>query len=161
MEIIEVFFKKCSHFDPDFSLPSYATSGSCGADLQACLTETKQITLKPFERVLIPTGLMMELPKGFEAQIRPRSGLSLRTGLMVVNSPGTIDADYRGEVKIIMANISDKEEIINHGDRIAQMIIKPVTLAHFRFKEEISETARGTGGFGSTGGISVEENSCH
>jgi dUTP pyrophosphatase len=101
--------------------------------------------------VLIPTGLAFEIPAGFEVQVRPRSGLSLKTGLLVVNSPGTIDADYRGEVKIIMGNLGEHDEVIRHGDRIAQLVFSPITQAEFMSVTELTSTERGSGGFGSTG----------
>lgn len=149
MSIVKI--KKLSHFDSEFSLPHYETLGAAGADLKACLGAGNTLTIKPFERVLVPTGLAFEIEPGFEVQIRPRSGLSLKTGLMVVNSPGTIDADYRGEVKIILANISSKEETIEHGERIAQMVLASVIQADFKQVDELSSTDRGIGGFGSTG----------
>jgi dUTP pyrophosphatase len=149
---ILVSVKKLSHYDESFPLPSYETIGAAGADIRATLGVGESLLIKPGERVLIPTGLSMEIPFGFEIQVRPRSGLSFKTGLMVLNSPGTIDSDYRGEVKIILGNLSDKEEVINHGDRVAQLVIAPVIQALFEVtSEELSETARGAGGFGSTG----------
>lgn len=138
------------NFDKNLEIPKYETNLAAGADIRACL-ETEKIEIAPFERVLIPTGMSFEIPAGFEVQVRPRSGLSLKTGLMVVNSPGTIDADYRGEVKIIMANISNKTEIIKHGERIAQVVYSPITQAEFCVVKQLTETERGTGGFGSTG----------
>ncbi|MGZ3787272.1 MAG: dUTP diphosphatase [Bacteriovorax sp.] len=150
--MIEVKVKKLSHYDESFPLPSYETKGAAGADVRASLGENEQMILKPGERVLVPTGLSMEIPHGYEIQVRPRSGLSFKTGLMVLNSPGTIDSDYRGEVKIILGNLGTKEEIIHHGDRVAQLVLAPVTQARYVVTtEELSETARGAGGFGSTG----------
>ena len=131
------------------SLPSYETLASAGMDLRANLTEP--IVLKPMARTVVKTGLFIELPMGFEAQVRPRSGLAAKKGITVLNSPGTIDADYRGEVKVIMVNLSEKDEIIEHGDRIAQIVVAPVVQANFFELSELSDTARGTGGFGSTG----------
>lgn len=139
------------HFDNELGLPFYGSPEAAGADIKACFEDKGSITLKPFERVLIPTGLSLEIPKGFEVQVRPRSGLSLKTGLMVVNSPGTIDSDYRGEVKVIIANISNKDEVIEHGTRIAQLIIAPVYQIEWLESETLNETQRGAGGFGSTG----------
>lgn len=109
------------------------------------------MVLAPGERKLIPTGLSMEIPLGFEIQVRPRSGLSFKTGLMVVNAPGTIDADYRGEIKVILGNLGQNDEVITHGDRIAQLVLCPVWQASFEVASELSETERGSGGFGSTG----------
>jgi len=130
-------------------LPSYETSSSAGMDLRANLDEP--FVLKPLQRALISTGLFIELPVGFEAQIRPRSGLAIKMGITLLNSPGTIDADYRGEIKIILANISTEDFIINDGERIAQMIIARHEKAEWIEVEELVETGRGAGGFGSTG----------
>jgi dUTP pyrophosphatase len=130
-------------------LPAYATSGSSGMDLRANLQEP--VILKPLERSLIPTGLFIELPEGFEAQVRPRSGLAIKQGLTCLNSPGTVDADYRGELKVIIINLSNEEQHINHGDRIAQMVIQKVEQVEWLLVQDISETQRGTGGFGHTG----------
>lgn len=143
--------KKCDHFDSEFPLPKYETKDAAGADLRASLPNKDQFIIHPGKRVLIPTGLMFEIEPGFEVQIRPRSGLSLKTNLLVVNSPGTIDADYRGEVMIILGNFGDEDAIINHGDRIAQMVLAPITQAKFELTEDLTSTTRGTGGFGSTG----------
>lgn len=131
------------------ALPSYATFASAGMDLRANLDSP--IVLKSLERTLVPTGLFLELPIGFEAQIRPRSGLAFKNGLTVLNSPGTIDADYRGEVKVILVNLSKDDFIINDGERIAQMIIGKHEQTEWMEAEEILETKRGAGGFGSTG----------
>ena len=147
MNKIAVKIKKLAHFKGE--LPNYATHEAAGADIRACLS--KPLTINPGQRVLIPTGLTLEIPKGFEIQIRPRSGLSLKTDLLVVNSPGTIDSDYRGELKILMGNFGNKAHEIFHGDRVAQMVLAPVLQASFELVSEISETARGIGGFGSTG----------
>lgn len=130
-------------------LPNYETPQSAGMDIRASLNET--IQLKPMQRTLIPTGLFMEIPSGFEVQIRPRSGLAAKNGVTVLNSPGTIDADYRGEIKVILINLSDENFTISNGDRIAQMIVAPVTQAKWNISTELSETDRGIGGFGSTG----------
>ena len=130
-------------------LPEYATSGSSGMDIRACLDAQK--VLQPFERALIPTGLFIELPEGYEAQIRPRSGLAIKQGITCLNTPGTIDADYRGEIKIILINLSQEEQVINHGDRIAQMIIQKVEKGVWRQAEELQITERNAGGFGHTG----------
>lgn len=130
-------------------LPHYATGHAAGADLRAAITE--EVVLRPGESALIPTGLAMALPDGFEAQIRPRSGLALKHAITVLNTPGTIDADYRGEVGIILINHGDISFHIQRGDRIAQMIIAPSVQAAWEVVDELSETARGTGGFGSSG----------
>ncbi len=149
---VTVKVKKLSHYDESFPLPSYETAGAAGADVRASLGTGEQLLIKSGERVLVPTGLSMEIPMGYEVQVRPRSGLSFKTGLMVLNSPGTIDSDYRGEVKIILGNLGKNDEVINHGDRVAQLVLAPVTQAHYVVStDELSETARGAGGFGSTG----------
>jgi dUTP pyrophosphatase len=131
------------------ALPEYATADSSGMDLRADLNET--VTIKPLERVLIPTGLFIELPHGFEAQIRPRSGLAIKHGITCLNTPGTIDADYRGEIKIILINLSQEQHSIHPGDRIAQMIIQKVEKAFLVPVIELNETERNAGGFGHTG----------
>ncbi|NIG52009.1 dUTP diphosphatase [Chitinophaga sp. Cy-1792] len=133
----------------DNELPAYATADAAGMDLRAHL-ETA-LTLQPMERTLVPTGLFMELPAGYEAQIRPRSGLAIKQGLTLLNTPGTIDADYRGEVKIIMINLSTEPQTIQPGDRIAQMVVAPFVQATIEPVEILSTTDRGTGGFGHTG----------
>lgn len=130
-------------------LPKYATNASAGVDLRA--NTDAPITLKPLERTLVPTGLFIELPEGYEAQIRPRSGLAFKNGITVLNSPGTIDADYRGEVKVLLVNISSEDFIINNGERIAQMVIAKHEQAEWILVEQLEETNRGQGGFGSTG----------
>ena len=130
-------------------LPAYETSASAGLDLRAFIPET--ITLLPWERKLIKTGLFLEIPEGYEAQVRPRSGLALKNGITVLNSPGTIDADYRGEIGVILVNISQDNFEITSGDRIAQLIFAKVKQAKWIVAEELSETERGEGGFGSTG----------
>ncbi len=130
-------------------LPSYETDLSAGMDIRASLTEA--VELKPMERILVPTALYIELPKGFEAQIRPRSGLAIKHGISVLNTPGTIDADYRGEIKIILINLSGQNFTINNGDRIAQMIISTHERAEWVRVENLNNTTRGAGGFGHTG----------
>lgn len=130
-------------------LPEYSTEHSAGMDLRANLNEP--IKLKPLERALVPTGLFIELPIGYEAQIRPRSGLALKKGITVLNSPGTIDADYRGEVGIILINLSNEEFVIQHGERICQMVIARHEHIGWEAVEVLEETARGAGGFGHTG----------
>jgi len=130
-------------------LPAYETPLSAGMDLRAYLKDP--VTLQPGERKLIPTGLHIALPEGYEAQIRPRSGLAYKHGITLLNSPGTIDADYRGEIKVILANLSDKPFTVHDGDRIAQMVIARYEQAHWQLTDQLDETERGTGGFGSTG----------
>ena len=131
------------------SLPRYATEGSSGMDIKASLEIP--VTLQPLERSLIPTGLFVEIPDGYEIQIRPRSGLAIKQGITCLNTPGTIDSDYRGEIKIILINLSSEEQVINHGDRIAQMIIQKTERAEFEQVEFLNETERAAGGFGHTG----------
>lgn len=130
-------------------LPHYATELSAGLDLRANLDAP--IELKPLQRGLIPTGLFIELPKGYEAQIRPRSGLAFKNGITVLNSPGTIDADYRGEIKVLLVNLSDSAFMVQDGERIAQMVIAQHAQAEWNAVESLSDTSRGAGGFGSTG----------
>jgi len=130
-------------------LPHYATAGSSGMDVRAFLNE--KIELQPLERTLIPTGLFIELPQGYEAQIRPRSGLAIKQGITCLNTPGTIDADYRGEIKIILINLSNEIQSVNNGDRIAQMVIQKVEQVNWELSSEIETTERSNGGFGSTG----------
>jgi dUTP pyrophosphatase len=133
----------------DLGLPSYATEGAAGMDLRAALTEP--FILKPGERGVVPTGLKMAIPMGFEGAIRPRSGLAMKQGLTVTNSPGTIDADYRGEVKVLLINLGQEAVMLQRGDRIAQLLITPVAHAHVIKVESLDDTARGGGGFGHTG----------
>lgn len=130
-------------------LPAYATSGSAGMDIRANLASP--VVLQPLERQLIPTGLFIELPEGHEAQVRPRSGLAIKQGITCLNSPGTVDADYRGELKVILINLSNTVQTVRHGDRIAQMIIAQVERAELIEVEALNETSRGNGGFGHTG----------
>lgn len=130
-------------------LPEYATTGSSGMDIRAALD--LPVTIKPLQRLLIPTGLFIELPEDHEVQIRPRSGLAIKQGITCLNTPGTIDADYRGEIKIILINLSDQEQVINPGDRIAQMIFAKVEKVTLRQVQILNETQRGDGGFGHTG----------
>lgn len=140
---------KLQKLDENVTVPSYQTQGAAGMDLCAFLKES--VTLKSLERKLIPTGLKMELPHGYEAQIRPRSGMSIKHGITLINCIGTIDEDYRGELCVPVVNLSTEEFTINNGDRIAQMIISPVTKADIEVVTELSDTQRGEGGFGSTG----------
>ena len=132
-------------------LPSYATAGAAGLDLSAAIGENEKITLKPGKRTLVPTGLQIHLPDGFEAQIRPRSGLALKNGIALVNAPGTIDADYRGEIGVILVNLGEDDFEITRGLRIAQMVIAPVSRVDLVAVDEVEASTRGAGGFGSTG----------
>ena len=133
----------------DNSLPEYATAHSAGMDLRANLKES--VTLKPLERALIPTGLFIELPDGYEAQIRPRSGLAVKHGISVLNSPGTIDADYRGEICVVLVNLSNSEFVINHGERICQMVVASHSTVQWEETNDLEASDRGAGGFGHTG----------
>ncbi|RLD44124.1 MAG: dUTP diphosphatase [Bacteroidetes bacterium] len=130
-------------------LPQYATKASAGIDLRANLVN--DVIMKPMERTIIPTGLFMEIPVGYEAQVRPRSGLAIKKGITVLNTPGTIDADYRGEIMVILINLSNDTFVVKHGERIAQMVIAAHEQAEWNLVEDLSETERGAGGFGSTG----------
>ncbi len=133
----------------DNDLPGYATAGAAGMDIRASLASA--VTLRPLERQLIPTGLFIELPIGYEAQIRPRSGLALKQGITCLNSPGTVDSDYRGELKVILINLSNTSQTINNGDRIAQMVIAKTEKVILFLVQQLNETVRGEGGFGHTG----------
>lgn len=130
-------------------LPVYATDGASGMDVRADIAS--DIVLQPLHRMLVPTGLFMEIPAGYEVQIRPRSGLAIHQGITCLNTPGTIDADYRGEVKVILVNLSSTEQVIRHGDRIAQLVVQKVEKANWVVVQEIDDTDRGSGGFGHTG----------
>ncbi len=130
-------------------IPEYKTAGAAGADLCALLDSP--LTIKAGKYAMVPTGLFFEIPQGYEVQVRPRSGLAAKNGVTVLNTPGTIDSDYRGEIKIILINLGESDFTINSGDRIAQMIVAPVTQARFSLSESLSQTERGEGGFGSTG----------
>jgi len=132
-------------------LPSYETSGAAGMDLRAAVAEGDAVTLAPGKRMLVPTGFIFEIPHGFEAQIRPRSGLAFKNGITCLNTPGTIDSDYRGQVKVLLVNLGEEDFVITRGMRIAQMVVAPVTQVRVAEISETSETARGAGGFGSTG----------
>ncbi|OUR97234.1 deoxyuridine 5'-triphosphate nucleotidohydrolase [Halobacteriovorax marinus] len=148
---VNVKVKKLAHFDNELPLPNYETEGAAGADLRVSIGPGESMIIKAGERVLVPTGLSYEIPVGYEIQVRPRSGLSLKTNLLIVNSPGTIDSDYRGELKVIIGNFGNDDAEIFHGDRVAQMVLAPVTQAVLIVAEDLSETERGAGGFGSTG----------
>ena len=144
--MVKVLIKK---LNPKAKLPSYKTSGSSGMDLMALIDNT--LTIKPNQSVLVPTGLSIAIPDDTEVQIRPRSGLAAKSNISVLNTPGTIDSDYRGELKIILINHGKEDFLINNGDRIAQMILMPVLKIEFEEVEDLPETIRGSGGFGSTG----------
>ncbi len=133
-------------------LPAYETSGAAGMDLRAAVPEEDPLVLRPGARFPVPTGLAFALPQGFEGQVRPRSGLAAKSGITCLNSPGTVDADYRGEVKVILVNLGAEDVTIRRGDRIAQLVIAPVVQAVWSEVESLDETVRGPGGFGSTGG---------
>ena len=135
----------------DLPLPAYETADAAGMDLRAAVPEHEPIVLKPGARIAVPTGLSFAIPSGFEGQVRPRSGLALKSGITQVNTPGTIDADYRGEVKVILINLGQEDFTIRRGDRIGQMIVAPVIQASWAEVESLDETPRGAGGFGSTG----------
>lgn len=147
--MITVRVSRISEHDLDINLPEYMTPGSSGMDLRAAIAEP--ITLKPQQFLCIPTGIKISIPEGYEAQIRPRSGLASKHGITVLNTPGTIDSDYRGEIKVILINFSDKDFIIQRGDRIAQMIFARVEKVNLELCDTIDETKRGEGGFGHTG----------
>jgi len=132
-------------------LPGYATSGSAGMDVRAAVPEGEPMTLEPGARAMVPTGLSFAIPEGFEIQVRPRSGLAAKNGVTCLNTPGTIDSDYRGEVKVILINLGQEPFVIARGERIAQLVLAPVTRAMFEEVESLDDTARGAGGFGSTG----------
>lgn len=148
MNTVEIAVTRLPH-NADLPLPAYETGQSAGMDLAAAINGP--ITLTPGGHDMIPTGLALALPAGFEAQVRPRSGLAAKNGVTVLNTPGTIDADYRGEVKVILINLGKEDFLIERGMRIAQMVIAPVTQGQFREVDVLSDTDRGTGGFGSTG----------
>ena len=139
-----------AHFD-GLDLPAYQTSGSAGLDLRAAVSQNEPVTIPQGEWRLIPTGLSIALPEGYEAQIRPRSGLAAKKGVTCLNTPGTVDADYRGEIFVNLINHGPEEFVVQRGERIAQMIIAPVTQITWETRDSLDETARGTGGFGSTG----------
>ena len=146
--MITVFLKRLPH-GADLPLPAYETEGAAGLDLRAAIAEP--VTLAPGMRTLVPTGLSMQLPAGFEGQVRPRSGLALRHGITVLNAPGTVDSDYRGEVSVVLINHGSENFTVTRGDRIAQLVIAPVSHVRLSEVETLDETARGAGGYGSTG----------
>jgi dUTP diphosphatase len=138
--------------NPDLPLPAYETAQAAGMDLRAAVPQDEPLILRPGSRFPVPTGLAFALPEGYEAQVRPRSGLAARHGVTCLNTPGTIDADYRGEVMVILVNLGEEDVVIRRGDRIAQLVIAPVVQARWTEVANLDETARGEGGFGSTGG---------
>ena len=138
------------HFE-GLQLPAYETQGSAGMDVRAALAEDEGLTLKPGERAMVPTGLSVAIPQGYEIQVRPRSGLAAKHGLTCLNTPGTIDSDYRGEIKVILINLGQEAFTIRRGERIAQLVVSPVTQLTWDEVTALDETARGAGGFGSTG----------
>lgn len=147
---VEIGVKRLAHAE-GLALPAYQTEEAAGFDLVAALPEAEPIDLAPGARTLVPTGLVFEIPAGYEGQVRPRSGLALKHGVTVLNSPGTIDADYRGEVKVILVNLGEATFRIARGERVAQFVAAPVTRARLVVVEAVGDTARGSGGFGSTG----------
>lgn len=132
-------------------LPAYETPGAAGMDLRAAVPEDEPVTLRPGARTMVPTGLCIAIPGGFEVQVRPRSGLAAKAGITCLNSPGTVDSDYRGELKVILINLGAEDFVIRRGERIAQMVVAPVVQASWQPVDSLDETTRGTGGFGSTG----------
>ena len=150
--VVKIVFEDWA--DRDLPLPAYETPGAAGADIRANLPPEMRaggFTLAPMQRAICPTGIRVEIPQGYEMQIRPRSGLSTKSGITLPNTPGTIDSDYRGPLGVALVNLSDQPYTVQHGDRGAQMIVAPVVQARFAVVEELGETARGAGGFGSTG----------
>ena len=143
--------KRLAH-GADIPLPAYETAGAAGMDLRAAVADDAPLVLKPGARDMVPTGLTVAIPQGYEIQVRPRSGLAAKAGITCLNSPGTIDSDYRGELKVILINLGAEDFIIRRGDRIAQMVVAPVVQATWSEVDSLDETARGAGGFGSTGG---------
>jgi dUTP pyrophosphatase len=140
----------------DLPLPSYQSEGAAGLDLMAALGPGETLVLQPMMRALVPTGLVFQIPQGYEGQVRPRSGLAVKSGITVLNAPGTVDADYRGEVKVALINLGADSFAITHGMRIAQLVIAPVTLSVLVETAEVDSTARGSSGFGSTGTVTVK-----
>jgi dUTP pyrophosphatase len=148
--MITVSIRRMPHAEA-LPLPAYETAGAAAMDLRAAVDAAHPLVLAPGARAAVPTGFCIALPEGYEAQVRPRSGLALRDGITCLNSPGTVDADYRGEIKVILANHGDAPFVIRRGDRIAQLVVAPVTRAQWREAQSLDETSRGEGGFGSTG----------
>ncbi|MFN7179620.1 dUTP diphosphatase [Hyphomonas sp.] len=150
MSNITVQVRPLPHFD-GLQLPSYETAGSAGMDVRAAVPENEPVVLAPGARAMVPTGLSVAIPEGYEIQVRPRSGLAAKHGLTCLNTPGTIDSDYRGEIKVILINLGAEAFTIQRGERIAQLVLAPVTRLGWQEVSELGETARGSGGFGSTG----------
>jgi dUTP pyrophosphatase len=150
MSTVTVHVRPLPHFE-GLELPAYETSGSAGMDVRAAVPVAEPITLKPGARAMVPTGLSVAIPEGYEIQVRPRSGLAARHGLTCLNTPGTIDSDYRGEIKVILINLGSEAFVIQRGERIAQLVLAPVTRLAWSEVDALDETARGSGGFGSTG----------
>ena len=150
MSTVAVQVRPLPHFD-GLELPAYETSGSAGMDVRAALPAGDPLTLKPGARAMVPTGLSVAIPEGYEIQVRPRSGLAARHGLTCLNTPGTIDSDYRGEIKVILINLGAEAFVIQRGERIAQLVLAPVARLAWSEVDALDETARGAGGFGSTG----------
>lgn len=148
--MVEILFRRLSH-NADLPLPAYESLGAAGLDLRAAIAPNEPLVLAPRQRALVPTGLAMSMPQGFEAQIRPRSGLAAKHGITVLNAPGTVDSDYRGEVKVLLVNLGEADFTILRGDRIAQMVLARVEHAAIGEVGSLDETRRGEGGFGSTG----------
>jgi len=147
---IDIRLMRLAH-GKDLPLPTYQSEHAAGLDLLAAVSSTGPVTIAPGARALVPTGLAIALPEGYEAQVRPRSGLAARDGLTILNSPGTIDADYRGEIQVLLVNLGSEPVVISRGMRIAQLVIAPVVRAHIVEAESLDKTSRGSGGFGSTG----------
>jgi len=145
---VEIRIRRLTHAE-GLPLPVYATDGAAGADL--CAAVNQEMVIEPGDRAAVPTGLVLEIPQGYEGQVRPRSGLAIKAGLTIVNAPGTIDSDYRGELKVLLVNLGSDSVSINRGDRIAQLLVAPVTRASFIETEDLTASDRGEGGFGSTG----------
>jgi dUTP pyrophosphatase len=150
MSTVTVQVRPLPHFE-GLELPAYETSGSAGMDVRAALPAGDPVTLKPGARAMVPTGLSVAIPEGYEIQVRPRSGLAAKHGLTCLNTPGTIDSDYRGEIKVILINLGAEAFVIQRGERIAQLVLAPVTRLAWSEVDALDETARGAGGFGSTG----------
>ena len=150
MSTVTVRVRPLPHFE-GLELPAYETSGSAGMDVRAAVPEGEPVTLRPGERAMVPTGLSVAIPEGYEIQVRPRSGLAAKHGLTCLNTPGTIDSDYRGEIKVILINLGAEAFVIQRGERIAQLVLAPVTRLAWNEVDALDETARGAGGFGSTG----------
>ena len=148
--MVEIAIRRLPHAE-GLPLPAYETPGAAGMDLRAAVAEEDPVVLRPGSREMVPTGLCIAVPEGFEAQVRPRSGLAARAGITCLNTPGTVDSDYRGEVKVILINLGEENFVIRRGDRIAQMVICPVVQAKWRETAVLDDTQRGAGGFGSTG----------